>query len=382
MATCRLRPDRGEVYAGTMLLWVILALMTGAAVLTVLWPLSRTATPAEAANGDVLFYKAQLSEIERDKDRGLIGPGEAEAARAEAGRRLLRAAGARPEIGDATSEPALRRRRAASAMALSVVPIVGLALYGGLGSPHLGDQPAAARLPAARPNDVASALGRVEEHLARNPDDARGWEIVAPIYLRLGRFDDAARAYREAVRLGGETPDRLVGLAEALIGTRDGNVGSEAAAVLNRAVALDPALPPARYYLGLAAEQAGDYEAARERYRGLVRDAKPEAPWLSVVQARLARLDPAAPPAALPPASVTPEIAAMVSGLDERLKTGGGSEAEWTRLIRSFVVLGRQEEARDRLGRARLALARDDQALSRFDGLARELGLSAEIAGR
>ncbi|MDB5590648.1 c-type cytochrome biogenesis protein CcmI [Enterovirga sp.] len=372
-----------------MALWILLALMTGAAVLAVLWPLSRTATSRPEPESDVPFYRSQLAEIERDQARGALAAAEAEAARVESGRRLLRAAAEAPGTVDATSEPALRRRRAASALALSVIPIIALALYGGLGSPHLPDQPISARLvPAAMPTDAASALIRLEDHLARQPGDARGWDLVAPIYLRAGRFADAARAYARARQAGGDTAERLLGEGQALVSAAEGTVGAEARDRFRRALERDGALPAARYYLALGDEQDGHSEAARSSYRALLAGAPPGALWVPLVQGRLARLDgaasPPAParPAALPPSAVTPEIAAMVSGLDERLKAQGGSEAEWTRLVRSFMVLGQTPEAQDRLSRARTGLARDPAALERLDRLAAELGLRAEVAGR
>lgn len=368
-----------------MVLWIVLALMTGAAVLAILWPLSNRSAAAADTDSDLPFYRSQLAEIERDRARGMLAPAEAEAARIESGRRLLRAAAEVPTTVDATSEPALRRRRAASALALSIVPIIGLALYGGLGSPHLPAQPIAARLasPAPLPDEVASALTRIEEHLARNPTDARGWDVVAPIYLRAGRFDDAARAYARARQAGGDTLDRLLGEGEARVRAAEGVVEGESRVLFRQVLERDPTVAAARYYLALAAEQDGDPGSARALYRALVADAKPDAPWLPLVRARLARLDGAPPPTAeLPGEAATPDIVAMVTGLDERLAANGGSEAEWSRLVRSFVVLGRREDALDRLGRGRAASVRDPAALARLDRLAAELGLRADVAGR
>lgn len=386
---------------------MLLALMTGAAVLAVLLPLSRVPVEAEPA-GDVPFYKAQLAEIDRDRDRGLLGADEAEAARIESGRRLLRASAAGPDTMSTTSEPALRRRRAASALALFMVPIVGLALYGGLGSPQLVAQAPstqapqaagvrapsteadAARLGAAdgRP-DLASALKQVEDHLAANPDDMRGWEIVAPIYLRIGRLADAARAFREARRIGGDTPGRLLGEGEALVGGAQGVVEPAALALFRRALELEPGSPPARYYVALAAEQAGARGEAVAGFRGLLADSPADAPWIPLVRSRLAGLGevtagevPAGEAAPASRLAASPEIMAMVSGLDERLRAGGGSEAEWSRLVRSFVVLGRREDALDRLARGRVALAGDADGLARLDQSAAELGLVAGIARR
>src|SRR5918911_1308801 len=193
-----------------MAIWVIFALMTGAAVLAVLLPLSRVPARHAEERIETKFYRDQIAEIERDMERGLLSPAEAEAARAEAGRRLLRAAAARSAAGDVMGEPALRRRRAVSAIALSVVPLIALAVYGAYGSPQLPAQPLSARLKAEPERiDVAAAVARIEAHLAARPDDGRGWEVVAPVYARSGRFDDAAKAYASAMRLLGETAPRL-----------------------------------------------------------------------------------------------------------------------------------------------------------------------------
>ena len=159
-----------------MTLWIILALMTGAAVLAVLWPLSRHAHRDPPHDPDSQFYRDQIAEIDRDQARGLISPPDAEAAKAEAARRLLHAAAVAKEQAEAFGEPALRRRRAASTLALSAIPLLALAAYGALGSPQLPAQPRAARLQSNPERlDMAAALAKVEAHLAASPDDGRGW---------------------------------------------------------------------------------------------------------------------------------------------------------------------------------------------------------------
>ena len=94
------------------MIWAVFAVMTGAAIFALLWPLSRASIPGFADTADARsLYRSQLGEIDRDLARSLIATDEAEAARAEAGRRLLRAAG--DEISPAgETEPSLRRRRA------------------------------------------------------------------------------------------------------------------------------------------------------------------------------------------------------------------------------------------------------------------------------
>ena len=72
-----------------MLLWLILALMTGAAALALLRPLARGRAAVARSASDIAIYKDQLAEIERDRERGLIAGEEAQAATLEVSRRLI-----------------------------------------------------------------------------------------------------------------------------------------------------------------------------------------------------------------------------------------------------------------------------------------------------
>jgi cytochrome c-type biogenesis protein CcmH len=362
-----------------MMIWTVFALMTGAAVMAVLWPLSRR--PAADEDGpDAPFYREQMAEIERDLERGLLSPAEAEAARIEAGRRLLRAMPAGRAASDMVGEPALRRRRAASAVALSAVPLLALALYGAYGSPSLPGQPLSARLQAdPQALDMAAAVAHVEAHLAQHPEDGRGWEVIAPVYLRLGRVDEAVKAYATALRLLGEDAARLTNYGEALVQASDGMVSADARAAFGRAASLDPGLAKAHYYLALAAEQDGDHAAARSHYATILSSSPPDAPWAPLVKERLARLggEAAQAVAALPAPERNAAIKGMVEGLAARLDAQGGTPDEWGRLIRSYVVLGEREKAEAALDRARRSLGQDAAARRQVDAAAQALGLTA-----
>lgn len=385
-----------------MTIWIIFAVMTGAAVMAVLLPLSRRkhVDAASVVEGERLFYEDQLREIARDHERGLISREEMRAAEAEAGRRLIRSTAKARDPSDSVDEPALRRRRAASAIALSSVPLLALAIYGAYGSPNLPAQPLSARLEQSidlETFDIAEAVARIEAHLAEDPDDGRGWDVIGPVYMREGRFQDAARAYVNAVRLLGEDAQRLSDLGEALVNAESGIVGVEARQAFERALALDENHPKARFYLAQAAEQEGDLPAARAAYEDLARRSPPNAAWLGVVNERLVALggEPTAPRApfaaapgsetgaalaALPEADRLAAIGGMVEGLAMRLKQTGGSAEEWVRLLRSYAVLGDREQAELALSDARTSLAEDAASLRELDAAAAEMGL-AERAG-
>jgi cytochrome c-type biogenesis protein CcmH len=362
-----------------MVIWIILLAMTAAAVMVVLWPLSRHSAVRGQADPNIQFYRDQIAEIERDQDRGVLLPGEAEAARAEAGRRLLRATGMQETAFAAVGEPALRRRRAVSALALSVIPILAIALYGAHGSPHILERPVAgaSRDPAKAP-DIATAVAQIESHLAQNPQDGRGWEVLAPVYLRMGRVDDAVKAYEAALRHLGEDADRLSNYGEAIVMSRSGLVSAEAQAAFEKAVRLDQSAAKARFFLARAAEQDGKVAKARTAYAELLSISPADAPWTPLVKEQLARLG--APQAgsgeADAPQTGVPDIARMVAGLAERLESQGGSPEEWARLMRSYAVLGQRDKAEAAAQRARQVLAQDDAGLKTIETMARELKLT------
>ena len=273
----------------------------------------------------------------------------------------------------------MRRRRAASAVALSAVPLLALAVYGAYGAPHLPAQPLSARLDDDPQRlDLAAAVSRVEAHLAQNPEDGRGWEVIAPVYLRAGRIEDAVKAYAKVVQYLGESGPRLAALGEAMVIGGNGVVSAEARTVFERALKADGGQMTARLFLALALEQDGALEAARSRYAEILAASPPGAPWAEGVRQRMARLpggEAAAGVAALPDADRQATIRGMVEGLAARLETQGGSLDEWQRLIRSYTVLGDPDRASATLAKARTALARDPSAAERLDALARDLGV-------
>ena len=153
------------------------------------------------------------------------------------------------------------------------------------------DEPLARRAPAPQTNgDIEAAVAKVEAHLIANPDDGKGWAVIAPVYMRLGRYDDAAKAYAEALRLLGEDPLRRADYGEALVAAAGGIVTGEAREAFEQALAEQPGQPQARFYLALAAEQDGKKAEAMRAYEKLLADSPPEAPWRGVVSERLAAL--------------------------------------------------------------------------------------------
>jgi cytochrome c-type biogenesis protein CcmH len=367
-----------------MTLWFVFALMTVAAVFAVLWPLGR-GSRTRAEGSELVVYKDQLAELDRDLAAGLIAVPEAQAARVEIGRRLLAVAG--KEVPPRLESP-LKWRRAAALFALIGLPLVAIALYVPLGSPKLQDFPLAQR---DRAPDMSQSLEamveQVQQHLEKNPTDGRGWKVLGPVLERLGRYDDAARAYRNSLTYNGESAAGRSDLGEALSAAAGGVVTAEAKSEFERARALEADEPKANYFLGLAAEQDGRKEDAAAIWRAMLAKAPGDAPWRKLVQVSLARVGGAASGA---PAISDETIAAskdmsegdrgamirgMVERLATRLKQNGDDVDGWLRLVRAYVVMGERDKARDALTDARGAMANDAERLRQLNEGLKSLGL-------
>jgi len=367
------------------MIWIAIVVMTGGAVLAVLWPLSRRG-PELGATNDVAVYKDQLEEIERDQNCGLIAPPEADAARVEVSRRLIAAAdtAARRDAPAGAASP--RRRRVVAASALVGMPVGAIAMYLAVGSPDLPGQPLATRVAQAHGGDqsIEALFARVEQHLQQNPNDGRGWEVIAPIYMRLGRYDDAVKARRNALRLLGETAEREADLGEALVALENGVVTEEAKTAFDHALRIDPTDVTAQFYRGLAAEQDGRKNDAAQIWRALIAAAPPGAQWIPSVQRALARVQgpapAAAPPAAGGSAAQNDMIRGMVERLAARLQQDGSDVDGWIRLVRSYTVLNEPEKARAAGADAHRALNGDADKLARLDAGLKEIAAQSAAA--
>ena len=371
-----------------------MAVLAAATSLSVLAPLYRASRAARSEGGQALaIYRDQLGEVERDLDRGVIGETEAGAARTEIARRMIRAGQER--AGDAVVVSG--RSYGIATIAIVAMPLAALAFYLFVGSPELPGQPLAARLDAPTDQqDIPTLVARIESHLADNPDDAKGWQVLAPVYLRLGRYDDAVKAYGNIIRLAGATADSESDLGEALVSASGGSVTADARAAFERAAKLDATAARPRFYLALALGQDGKKDEAIAAWKALLAGAPATAPWVAVAKTELAKLEGGTASAAtdgaasVPPGPSDADIQAagnlsptdrmamiqgMVAQLAAKLDADPADSAGWARLIRSYMVLGKPDDAKAALAKARTALAGDAPGLTSVNDAAKAAGV-------
>ncbi|MBM2576468.1 c-type cytochrome biogenesis protein CcmI [Jannaschia sp. Os4] len=391
------------------MIWIAAAALVAVVVAAFVPAALRAARVDATPEADV--YRAQLRELERDRDRGTVAPEDYDAARAEIARRLLAVA---PDETPATRGPG----RVAIALAAAVVAAVGLGTYARIGAPGYADLPLAARIDAveaaraARPRQAEAEAGvqdridagaetaplveQLKDVLRARPDDERGHELLARHAAAIGDFEAAWRAQDRllAIRDGGSAQD-FATLAEMMILAAGGYVSPEAERALVEAGRLDRSNGLARYYAGLMYAQQGRPDLAWPIWRRLLAESPPGAPWSEPIRLQIedvsARAGDPTPLSELvvgvgptdaqiaDAAGMSPEarmemIAGMVDGLASRLATDGGPPSDWARLITAFGVLGRSDAAASVYAEARGVFGDDPAAL---DALAR----AAETAG-
>ncbi|UWU15157.1 c-type cytochrome biogenesis protein CcmI [Rhizobium sullae] len=373
-----------------MMFWILVAVMTAAVAALLLYPLLRGATAAEDDRaGEAAVYRDQLRELDRDLAGGLISADEADYARAEIGRRLIAVSAAEPK---AVTKLA-RHHRLSEAFVLLLLPVLGLCLYIAMGRPELPSQPLAARLENPG-NDMAVLIVKAERHLAANPEDGKGWDVLAPIYYNALRIADAEKAYRNAIRLLGPSPIRLDGLAETLMASANGVVTEETRKVLEQSLTLEPQNPRAKFYVALSMEQAGQAAEAKAAFEALAKESPADAPWLPLVNEHIAKNGgaPAADGTAL--GNPTEEdlaaaqdmstgdqqqmIRGMVESLDHKLAADPNNFEGWMRLVRSYAVLNDKDRAASALKRGLAVFPADGEEGRQLIALGRELGVAAE----
>ena len=332
-----------------MILWLVLTLMTSVAAILVLAPLIRNSERRRVVP-DLAVYQDQLKEVETEAAQGFIDPAQAESASMEIKRRILAA----DRLIDASSTPLVASERNFALVGVAGIVVLGsVGLYAATGRPELASAvPRQATQPwfdssrgrsaslnpsvdsqspsvAADESPPAGGLPSVDEmiqrlvaRLHRNPKDAEGWRTLGWSYFSTERYDDAVEAYTKAIELNPASAEYRSARSEAMV---------------------------------YAAKMAA---ASASIANGPTADDVPNAK-------------------AVTPSDRTAMIRNMVDGLAARLEKSPRDVDGWIKLIRSRVVLGETDAAKQSLDRALKTFANDDRAeRNRIIDAAQQLGIN------
>lgn len=253
-------------------------------------------------------------------------------------------------------------------------------------------------------DDVDTMIERLAARLEQNPNDGEGFRMLGWSYLMTGRPDQALAPFERAVELLPQNASAQSGYGEALVATNEGQVTPKAREAFEKALAIDPSEPRARYFRGRGLMQDGERMKALNLWIDLANSGPPDSPWQGDVRRDIETLagelnvdvsdrlkaSPALATSGQPPAldPVTVQAASslpldeqnamierMVEGLAARLKTNPDDSEGWARLLRSRMVRGQVDLAKADLVTARNALAGDQRGLALVNATAREVGV-------
>jgi cytochrome c-type biogenesis protein CcmH len=357
-----------------LILPFLLALLAFGALLPIVAPLLRGSRPvATCGSFDQAVYRDQLQELDRDIARGLITPADAAAARLEIQRRLL-AADKLP-----AAAPRLSRSPALALVVFVVIAAGSIGSYLWLGAPGVPDEPFSDRKAELAqensPSSLQKATAALAAKLKQNPSDAAGWLLYARSLSELRKWDQAEDAYRRAMALGQTGPDIVSDHAETLVMQAGGAVTPAAEAAFQQVLKADPHSPTARYYLAVAAMQAGEPRQAIDGFQSLLAEMPTDSPLRPQLGQRVAEAAHAAgipvptlatgtspapgptPDAMANAANMTDEQRqAMIGGMVDKLaaeQQANPTNLEgWLRLGQAYAVLHQPDKASDAFDRA------------------------------
>ncbi len=280
------------------------------------------------------------------------------------------------------------------------------------------DRKSSAGLPS-----VEELAQRLVTRLQQNPRDPEGWRLLGLSYANIGRPSDAATAFARAIELNPTNAEIRAARVEALVKAAGGQVTSEAATALEEGLKLAPANPELRYFKGLSEEQAGDKKAAYAMWSQILKEDDPKEPWADDLRQHIAdvgrdlgiasstassspasQAEPGSPAAMVDflqsrerpvpsggstsgigaasstsvagaPADSSAMIRGMVESLARRLEQSPNDLDGWLKLMRSRVVLGQQELAKQAFDGALRASGDDAQAREKVMTAAGQLGI-------
>ncbi len=274
--------------------WVVSAMLMAGALLFVVPPLLggrvRLTGIADHQVANLTVLRDQLRELANEHESGEISEAQYRKARSELEQRVL-------EESDA-QQAALAAGRPPFALIAAVVllvPAISIPLYLYFGSPEALNPAALAARAAAEgeghsltKEQVEAMVEKLAARLRENPQDTEGWIMLARTYNALGRYEQAAEAFRTLTRLLPADAQLLADYADTLAMARGRQLSGEPESIIARALELDARNIKALALAGTAAFERGDYAGAIDYWQRIQGQVPPDSPTARSVAGSIA----------------------------------------------------------------------------------------------
>ena len=362
-----------------ILFLIIIALITAVVLWIVLRPLLakraiNSATNAANASGqsNVDALRIELSEARRDQKLGLLS----EASLAEAERELESRVLA--ESQQAANPSAPRYKRTAIAFAV-LLPVLAVGGYAAIGSP-------AAVVPEiVRPAPVAQSQAQsqadrqmdelfkmAEERLSKEPNDVKGWLLLARAKASVGMFEGAIKAYEKAAALDPKDSEMWSDYADSAAGMSQGKMDGRPIELIHKSLALDGKNIKALLLRGTWEIQKNDLAAAEKSFTLAKSLTEPNSGFAQIADNALGEITsrrggtPAVAAGAVPPASAAPAGASVSDAVLATVTLQLGADARRATTANAAVFLIVRAAGADRgppLAAKKIAVADADKPI-------------------
>lgn len=259
--------------------------MTLLAVACVALPLLRRRSEGDAvgvSESNVAVLRDQLDELKTDLANGTISASQFEAASVELERRVL------DETSKSTKTQVRRGGRLTVAALALAIPLATLSFYLAVGSPQGLRDEVVAEPQQVTPEDIEAMVAKLAARLEKNPDDARGWMMLARSYYVMQRMPEAVTAYAKAIELTKDNADLYADYADALAMNQGRSIQGKPLELVNQALKLDPKHPKALAMAGTEAFYRKDYSGAIAFWEKLLPLLPPESEMAKSIEGGIA----------------------------------------------------------------------------------------------
>jgi cytochrome c-type biogenesis protein CcmH len=287
--------------------------------------------PQNSASTNVEALRIERAELDRDFKLGLITQSAHDEAMAELEARVLKEA-ALDEQSATNAVPVKRSLWATGSFALGV-PLAAIGAYLFLGAPHAVIPEVVRPAQSAQESQMDELFRLAETRLKENPNDAKGWYLLARARASVGQFEEAMRDYEKLVALTPNDADAWADYADAAAGKAEGKMAGKPLELVTRALAIDPKQPKALLLRGTHEIQINDLANAERTFTFAKSVIDPTTGFAQIADNALkdiaARRGGAAPAASASsetkPASAATLAQLSLSFSDEAKKAGGAS---------------------------------------------------------
>jgi cytochrome c-type biogenesis protein CcmH len=262
------------VISALLLLILVLVLL----LRPLFFPAKESATSRRQMNAAI--YREELDKLEADRLAGTIDSYSYEQTHAEMRQRLFQ------DTDEADDLAVLGSPKKT---------IIGICLFVATLSAgfyfYLGDAAQIAKKGAEQPmtqESVEKMVGEFAAKMDKEPDNLKGWAMLARSYRILGRNTEAANAYARAGSFVDSDPQLLADYADVLAANANGNFVGKPQQLINQALAQDPNNLLALWLSGTADFNAQNYKAAVRSWEKLAQLLPPESNEARAIAASIA----------------------------------------------------------------------------------------------